>query len=75
MTEYPQFRKYVGVDTWFKIISANEFIEIQKLGQRYLKTTVVATQFPEKQLIRDMLDCFENRWEVISETVFLAVET
>jgi hypothetical protein len=70
---FPAFRKYAGIDTWFKITGERNFTEIRKIGTRLVKTEVHATQFPEIQLIRDMLDCYEGRWEIISAHDFECV--
>lgn len=62
--KYPVYRKYNGVDTWFKIISETTFIEVKRVGRQLVRTHVTATQFPEKQFIRDMLALHEQRWVV-----------
>lgn len=63
--EYPQYRKYKGLETWFKIISDKEFIEIKQVGEKCVQHTVIAEQFPEMLRIQDMLQCLEDRWEVV----------
>lgn len=67
---FPVYRKYVGVETYFKILGAKEFIEIKRVGKQFVKHHVVATQFPEMQFIQDMIDCYEGRWEEMSKTFF-----
>jgi len=64
--QFPFYRKYVGIDTYFKIVGEKEFIEIKKVGKQFVKHHIVATQFPEMQLIKDMIDCYEGRWETIT---------
>lgn len=71
--QFPAYRKYSGVDTWFKITSDRDFTEIKRVGKRYLKTDIHATQFPEMQFIRDMLECYEGRWQKVAEREFTAV--
>lgn len=68
--KFPIYRKYVGVETYFKIVNEKEFIEIKKVGSQYINHHIVATQFPEIQFIKDMIDCYEVRWEEISELCF-----
>ena len=68
---FPIYRKYVGIDTWFKILSDDEFVEIKRLGEAHVKTEVATTQYPEMVLIKDMIECNEGRWEIISEKEFL----
>lgn len=59
---YPVYRKYNGADTWFKIISETEFMEVKRVGSKLLRSHIIAVQFPEKQFIRDMLALHEQRW-------------
>ncbi|MEX1001349.1 MAG: hypothetical protein WDZ35_04470 [Crocinitomicaceae bacterium] len=67
---FPQYRKYKGIDRWFQITSARSFIEISKIGDRYVRDEIQANQFPEKLRIQDMLNCLEDRWEVIDAADF-----
>lgn len=60
--EFPIYRKYNGIDVWFKILSETEFIEYKKMGSKLLSDHVTATIFPEKQFIQDMLNLYEGRW-------------
>ena len=48
-TLYPQYRKYDGVDTWYKIVSADLFIELKKVG----KHIVIEEWQEDGVLIRD----------------------
>ena len=70
--EYPQYRKYVGIETYYKIESPEVFVELIKLGANIQEHRVEAIQYPEKLRIQDMLSCLDGRWEVISEDDFLA---
>ncbi len=65
--EFPIYRKYVGIDVWFKLISSTEFIEYKKLGTKLLEDHIKAKIFPEKQFIQDMINFYENRWIEVSE--------
>lgn len=65
--EFPIYRKYNGIDVWFKIISETEFIEYKKMGSKLLTHHVKATIFPEKQFIQDLINCYENRWIKVNE--------
>ncbi len=67
MRNYPIYRKYTGLDVWFKITSDVSFIEIKKIGTRLLMTKVEAIQFPEKNFIQDMISLNENRWQEVDK--------
>ena len=67
---FPQYRKYVGLNTWYKIESTNLFIEVSKLGDNFIQHSVEAKQYPEKLRIMDMLNCHHNTWEIIDEATF-----
>jgi hypothetical protein len=74
-TKFPQYRKYVGVDTWYKIVSTELFIELKKVGKHVLIEEVVAHQYPEKLRIQDMLDCKDNHWKSVTEEEFVQFKT
>lgn len=53
--QFPQYRKYSNNKNFFKIISPKEFEEIQVIGSKKLHRKVLATQFPEMNLIIDLV--------------------
>jgi len=65
--DFPQYRKYKNIETYFKIISEKEFEELSSLGNKYVKNSIVAEQYPEILRIQDMLNCEGGTWEVIKE--------
>ncbi|MFK8038022.1 MAG: hypothetical protein AB8B74_07020 [Crocinitomicaceae bacterium] len=71
--DFPIYRKYKGIEVWFKIDSITQFTEIKKMGSQWLKTTITASIYPEKQFINDMINCYENRWEEVSEKDFSSI--
>ena len=71
---FPQYRKFSGVDVWYKISSLDEFTELKRAGGNYVAEEFVASQYPEKLRIQDMLNCHEDRWQHISEEEYKKVE-
>jgi len=69
--KYPIYRKYKGIDVWFKIESETEFTEYKKMGDKLLKDTIIAKIFPEKQFIQDMINLYEGRWIEVNEIELL----
>jgi hypothetical protein len=69
--KFPQFRKNAFNTSYFKIIDENTFIEIQIIGNKNWEHKITANQFPEKLLIKDMLACRDNLWQIITEDEFL----
>jgi len=67
---YPVYRKYTGINVWFKILSDRQFEEIKQIGTKFIKHIVVAEQYPEMVLIQDMLNCHEDRWEPLGGEVY-----
>jgi hypothetical protein len=65
--KFPIYRKYKGIDVWFKINSLTNFTEYKKLGSKLIEHEVDAKIYPEQQFIRDMIECYENRWENVRE--------
>ena len=69
--KYPIYRKYNGIDVWFKILSETEFVEYKMMGDRLLTDTIIAKIFPEKQFIQDMINLYESRWVEVEEIELL----
>lgn len=63
--KFPIYRKYKGIDVWFKINGLTNFIEYKKMGTKLITHEVNAKIYPEQQFIRDMIDCYEDRWEIV----------
>lgn len=59
---YPQYRKYSNNKSYFKIISSNEFEEIQLLGTKKSIHLFKATILPDRNFIYDMTFDYENSW-------------
>jgi hypothetical protein len=60
--DFPQFRKLSNNKAFYKILSLDEFEEVQIIGSKSRLHRVKATKYPEKLRIMDMLS---------DETLFL----
>lgn len=72
--DFPAYRKYKGINVWFKVIDARHFIEIKQIGSKFVRHEVEAVQFPELMLIQDIVNCADDRWEVIKVDVYMNIE-
>jgi hypothetical protein len=52
---FPIYRKLSNEKSYYKIVSAESFIELQRIGSKTKKHTLNAMQYPEKLLIQDMI--------------------
>lgn len=52
---FPIYRKLSNEKSYYKIVSAESFIELQRIGSTTKKHTLIAKQYPEKLLIQDMI--------------------
>ena len=52
---FPVYRKYKNNKSYFKIMNASEFEEIQVIGSRRVLRHTVAKLYPEKIFIQDLL--------------------
>lgn len=68
--EFPQYRKYVGKNTFFKVSSEKQFEEISFIGAKKFVVIINASQFPEILRIQDMLACRDGAWEVIDAKLY-----
>ena len=67
---YPQYRKYSNNKSYFKIISSDEFEEIQLLGTKKSLHLFKAKILPDRNYVNDMLTDFHLYWDKISEEEF-----
>jgi hypothetical protein len=72
--DFPIYRKYKGINVWFKVIDSRNFIEIKQIGSKFVRHEVEALQYPEMILIQDIINCMDGRWEPIESLVYIAVE-
>ena len=64
---YPQYRKYSNNKSYYKIISSEEFEEIQVLGTKITFHHFKAKILPDRNYIADLTFDYHNHWEVIEE--------
>ncbi len=62
--DFPQYRKYKNGKSLFKIISDDEFTEIQIIGSHFICYTMKAKILPDRNFIADMLHDYQANWEV-----------
>jgi hypothetical protein len=53
--KFPQYRQLSGTQVFYEIYSERQFLEYKKLGGKWLKFEVHASQYPEILRIREML--------------------
>jgi len=71
--DFPQYRKYTGKNTYYKISSEKQFEEISFIGTKKFIVTIDAKQFPEMLRIQDMLICKDGAWEVIDSILYVEI--
>ena len=70
---FPQYRAMSGRRIWYKIHSFSTFDELQQMGERVVKYSIEAEQYPEKLRILDMLSC-QAPFVLLEESVYLEME-
>lgn len=53
--QFPQYRRLSSLDVYYKICSDREFLEVKKLGTKWMVMKIIAHQYPERLRIMDML--------------------
>jgi hypothetical protein len=53
--QFPVYRKYKNGKSYFKIISRNEFEEIQIVGEKRIINIIKANQLPEMNHVHDLV--------------------
>lgn len=56
-TDFPQYRMLSGRKVYYKIVSHTECIELSWIGEKAMRYTINAVQYPEKLRIMDMIAC------------------
>jgi len=74
-TKFPQYRRYKNGHSYFKILSLTEFEEIKIVGDKRIKQHVVASQYPEKVFINDLLFNYAGFAAEIGEKEYLEIKT
>ena len=67
---FPVFRCYSDRNTWFRISSPGEFIELKRAGKYYSLTSFKASIHPERMFINDLIVCEQNTIEICTEEEF-----
>ena len=70
--DFPQYRKYPGNRSYFRIMAEDRFDELQVMGNRGILHTVKAEIYPDKLRIADMLTNEGGHWEMSNAEEFEA---
>ena len=71
---YPQYRKYPNERAFFKIISADEWEEIQVMGSNYSFHQFKVNIFPDRNYLHDLTFDYEKNWVAIEEDEYEKVK-
>jgi len=67
---YPQYRKYSNNKSYFKILSATKFEEIQVLGTKATLHEFEAKILPDRNFIYDLIFDYKKNWLISNKTEF-----
>lgn len=67
---FPQYRKYANRKSFFKIISATEFEEIQILGKKITLHVFETKILPDRNYIHDLIYNYKSHWELSNKEEF-----
>lgn len=67
---YPQYRSYSNGKGFFKVISSEEFQEIQVVGKHMVSSNYRAKNFSDRTFIQDLINCHEGRWLEIEASLY-----
>lgn len=71
---FPVYRKYKNNKSYFKIIQANLFEEIQLIGSKKVVKQTEAKQYPEMFFIRDLVLDYSEMALEITEDEYLSIK-
>jgi len=72
-TVFPQYRKLNNGKAYYKIVSENEFEELQIMGSKIFHHKFKVEQYPDLLRIKDMIDLHEGLFELVEEKDFQEV--
>jgi hypothetical protein len=67
---FPAYRKYPNNKSYFKVLSADSFEEIQIIGGYYRIDRFTAKILPDRYFISDMLELANGHWVETDGTSF-----
>ena len=65
--DFPQFRKYKNGQSYFEILSENEFLEYKIQINKVEKELFTARILPDRNMINDMLYNYEDHWDEVEK--------
>jgi hypothetical protein len=68
--QFPQYRKYLNGQSYFKIISAEEMTELKIIGSLYEVHHLKVKILPDRNLLHDLLNDYAAFAEAIDEMEF-----
>ncbi len=68
---YPVYRKYPHNRTFFKVLSPEEFEELQIIGHHFSIHHIKAKILPDRNFIYDLIFDYKRNWEEITETEYI----
>ena len=69
--EFPLYRKYPNNRSYFKVFSAQEWVELRvEPGRNVVKYDFKATTLPDRNFLNDMMAAQKAHWVEISENEF-----
>ena len=73
--DYPIYRKMRDASNYYRIVSPDRFVELQRIGERWVMHHVVATMYPEKVRVMEMVGMDDGRYELLDEAEWNKIET
>lgn len=71
MMEFPQYRRYKNKQSYFKILSNEEFVEYKLTANKLESHRFTVKILPDRNYLQDMLHNYQPYWEVVSEDEFI----
>ena len=65
--DFPQYRKYKNGNSYFEILSEEEFVEFQLQLGKVVKHEFKAKILPDRNYISDMLVNYHTHWDKIEQ--------
>ena len=71
---FPLYRRSKDFKNFYKILNEKEFVQLKIVGSKIRKFHYIVDKYPEIVMIKEMIDCLNEYYQLCEELEFLNKE-
>ncbi len=71
---FPLYRRSKDFKNFYKILNEKEFVQLKIVGSKIRKFHYIVDKYPEIVMIKEMIDCLNEFYQLCEELEFLNKE-